>query len=223
MKYNRFMKIKKYPQSHLVITNDLGKRLIIDPGYLTFDPSTGSGFKVESFQGADVYLITHQHEDHLGPETIKEVVGEKYVYGNSDVCVKLKQLGVNCIQVNDREKFEVAGFNITPVDLPHFQRTDGTPMPPNTGFLIDGVFFHPGDGVELEGISSPNSAIVVSGPPNGPSWFEKAISMAQSLQAKVVIPIHFDKYPADPNAFSKLAGKQGIRVRVLAVGQETII
>lgn len=217
------MKIKKYPQSHLVITNDLGKKLIIDPGYLTFEK-----FKVEEFQGADVYLITHQHADHLDTNTIKEVVGDAPVYGNSDVCAKLDEVGVKATEVKDRRAVSVAGFEITAVDLPHFQRTDGTPMPPNTGFLIDpstslgtgGIFFHPGDGVEFQGITSPNSAIVVSGPPNGPPWFEKALSMAQSLQAKVVIPIHFDKYPADPNEFSKLAKEQGIKVISLAAGEE---
>jgi L-ascorbate metabolism protein UlaG (beta-lactamase superfamily) len=64
------MKVQKFPQSHLVISKN-GKTLIVDPGYITFE----KGFKVEDFQGGDIYLISHQHADHLGPETVKDVVG----------------------------------------------------------------------------------------------------------------------------------------------------
>jgi L-ascorbate metabolism protein UlaG (beta-lactamase superfamily) len=60
------MKIRKFPQSHLVLEKN-GKTLIIDPGYITFE----KGFKVEDFQNADIYLITHQHADHLGPRSFR--------------------------------------------------------------------------------------------------------------------------------------------------------
>lgn len=208
------MKVKKYPQSHLVITNDIGKKLIIDPGYLTFEK-----FKVEDFQGADCYLITHQHDDHLGPDTIKEIVGKSPVYGNSDVCVKLKQCGVSGIAIKDKQKFSVEGFTIQAFDLPHFQKLD-TIMPPNTGFLIHGVFFHPGDGWKLEGVKAEKAAVPISGPPDGDTGFNQAITLAKSLGATVVIPIHYDKYPADVTEFSKLAQKEGIRVISLNIGEE---
>ena len=224
------MKVKKYPQSHLVITNDLGKKIIIDPGYLTFDPSThsgksgqaGSGFKVEDFQGADCYLITHQHADHLDPETIKEVIQNKPVYGNIDVTDKLKECGVSGIEVKDQQEFNVEGFMIKAIDLPHFEKPN-TQMPPNTGFLIDGVFFHPGDGWRIEGVKSEKAAVPISGPPDGEIGFEQALTLAKSLGAKAVIPIHYDKYPADPNEFSKLAQKEGIKVISLNIGEEVDI
>lgn len=210
------MKIKKYPQSHLVITNDLGKKIVIDPGYLTYE----KGFMIEEFADIDGFLITHQHEDHLDPKTIAQLVNSKPVFGNSDVVSKLKSLEVNATEVKDRQKFSVAGFNVEAVDLPHFQKTDGTLMPPNTGFLIDGIFFHPGDGVDLSGVTSPNSAVVVSGPPNGPNWFEKGLSLAQNLSAKVVIPIHFDKYPTDTKVFAEMAQGFGIIVYSLSSAEE---
>lgn len=212
------MTVKKYPQSHLIITNNLGKKLIIDPGYLTFE----KGFKIEDFQEADVYLITHSHEDHLGPETIKDVVRDKPVYGNSDVVVKLKECGVTGIEIKDKQEFSVEGFVIQAFDLPHFQKPD-TVMPPNTGFLIHGVFFHPGDGWKIEGVTSNSAAVPISGPPTGEIGFNQALTLAKSLGAKVVIPIHYDKYPADTVGFSKLAGKTGIRVVTLNIGEETTI
>lgn len=218
------MIIKKYPQSHLVITNDQGKRLIIDPGYLTYDPSTDSGqvFTVEDFQGADVYLITHQHTDHLDPQTIKEVVGQSPVYGNFDVVLKLKEVGViHAKEVKNREKFSVAGFEIEAVDLPHF-RTPGDP-PPNTGFVIDGVFFHGGDGDKIdEDLSVDNAALAYGHPALSTLG---VLGLAKTVGAKILIPIHFDKYPRDVDElkFASEAYQFGIKIVPLKLSEETEI
>lgn len=220
------MKIKKYPQSHLLITNDSGDKLIIDPGNITFDPSTpfgrsGQVFKVEEFQGMDGYLITHQHADHVDPERIKEIVGEGKVYGNADVIAKLSSLGVQGIQVNDRESFKIGEFEIIAVDLPHCKMQDGSGGPPNTGYLIGGVLFHPGDGDENPGINAENVALPIAGPS---ITYEGALQFAKDLQAKLVIPIHYDsRFPANPEEFARKASPLGIEVKVLNWGEETII
>jgi L-ascorbate metabolism protein UlaG (beta-lactamase superfamily) len=216
------MKVKKYPQSHLIITSDSGKKIIIDPGYLTFNPSTGSGFKIEDFKGGDAYLITHQHADHLDLETIKEVVGQSPVYGNSDVVAKLAEVGVDGIEVKDREKFSVDGVEITPIDIAHFTKP-GVTMPQNTGFLIDNVFFHPGDGWKLEGVHAEKAAIPISGPADGDIGMNQGLELAKSLGAKVVIPIHNDAYPVSPADFAPLAEVEGIKVIALQNGEETEI
>ncbi len=209
------MKIKKYPQSHLVITNDAGKKLMIDPGYLTFQQ-----FRVEDFQGADVYLITHQHSDHLDPNTIKEVVQENPVYGNKDVVAKLSEIGVKANMAENGKKFEVAGFEITPLDLPHFPHPLGNPMPQNTGFIVNGIFFHAGDGFELEGIQVENAALPIGHPSISTL---QILNFAKSLQVKVIIPIHYDAYLRDPNELGKLAKQLNIEVRPLNNGEETTI
>lgn len=209
------MKVKKFPQSHLVLEKD-GKTLVIDPGYITFE----KGFKVSDFQGADLYLITHQHGDHLGPETIKEVVGTKPVFGNSDVVLKLKEAGVlQAKELKNLEEAEVEGFKIKAVDLPHFKK-EGFEMPPNTGFLIDGVFFHPGDGDKTPDLVSPNAAVPIAG---ATIDYDSALEFIEGIGAKVVIPIHYDWYKADPEEFKKLASNFGIDVRPLNFGEETEI
>lgn len=208
------MKVKKYPQSHLVIINDAGNKLIIDPGYLTFE----KGFKVSEFQGADVYLITHQHSDHLDPNTIKEVVEDSLIFGNSDVVAKLAEVGVEAKEVKDRQKFEVAGFEILPVDLPHFPNPLGKPMPPNTGFVIDNVFFHAGDGYWLEGLKVENAALPIAHPSISTA---QVLNFAKSLQVKLIIPIHYDVYLRDPSELANLAKELNIEVRPLNLGEET--
>jgi len=209
------VKVKKFPQSHLVISKE-DKTLIIDPGYITFE----KGFKVSKFQGASVYLITHQHADHLGPETIKEVIGTAPVFGNSDVVSKLKEVGVEIAkEIKNLEEIEVEGFKIKAVDLPHFKK-EGFQMPPNTGFLIDGVFFHPGDGDEAPAITSENTAVPIGG---ATITFDSAMKFIKGIGAKVVIPIHYDWYKPDPLEFKKVATDSGIDVRLLSHGEETEI
>lgn len=213
------MKIQKFPQSHLVITNDSGKKLIIDPGYLTFKDGN---FKVEDFQGADVYLITHQHTDHLDPETIKEIVEDKPIYGNFDVILKLKEVGVeHGTAVTNRQKFSAAGFEIEAFDLPHFRIP--TESPPNTGFVIDGVFFHGGDGFTIEqNLSVENTALAYGHPALSALG---VLELAKSLNAKVLIPIHYDIYRRDPQELKKASEAYGYNIEILALatGEEANI
>lgn len=208
------MKVKKFPQSHLLVSKE-GKKLMIDPGYLTFK----HGFKVEEFQGADLYLITHSHDDHLGPETIKEIVGDKPVFGNADVCAKLREVGLEGREVKDGQEFEEAGFKIKAVDLPHFRSPTGkVVMPPNTGFIIDGVFFHSGDGFDNPGGLKVENAALAYGHPSLSTT--GVLEFAKSLGVKLLIPIHYDAYPRDPEEIKKFGEDIGIEVRVLKNGEE---
>lgn len=207
------MNVKKYPQSHLLITGNTTK-IMIDPGNITFN----KGFEVQEFQGMDGYLITHQHADHMDPNNIKSIVNSGMVYGNKDVVLKLKSIGVEATTIYDKKPFKIGEFEITPYDLPHCKLIDGSDGPPNTGFLINRVFFHPGDGIELEGLKVDNLALPIAGPSIA---FYHALSFAKSLQAKVVIPMHFDSFNADPALFAKRVGGMGIEVRVLQTAEET--
>lgn len=210
------MRVAKYPQSHLVISNDSSK-IIIDPGMITFK----SGFKVEDFQEANAYLFTHTHPDHLDPATVKAVVGGKPCFGNADVANALQGLGINCTAVSDGQEFEAGGFKVKAVNLAHCAMQDGSPVPPNTGFVIEGVLFHPGDGDHApQGLTSPNVALPIAGPT---ITLDGALQFAKDVQAKMVIPIHNDYFKNDPEQFSQMAQQAGIEVRILTPGQTTEI
>lgn len=210
------MRITKYPQSHLVLNKD-GVKLLIDPGSITF----GAGFKVEDFADIPAFLLTHSHPDHLDPQNAKALMEGKKVYGNSDVVNQLKGMGVEAIEIHDGEEFEVEGYKIKAIDLPHCKMQDGTDGPPNTGFLIDGVLFHPGDGdIAPEGVKADDLALPIAGPT---ITLDGALKFATDVEAKIVIPIHYDYFKNDPEEFKKMAQEKGIEVRVLAPGQETEI
>lgn len=213
------MLVKKYPQAHLLVT--IGEvKIIIDPGNITFQ----NGYKPEEFQGMDAYLITHTHADHIDPENIKEVVGNRPVFANSDVVNKLKEFGVDVIETKDRVEFEVSGLKITPVDLPHGKLPEGWgEAPPNTGFLIEGVLFHPGDGnIAPLNLESKNVALPIAGPSIN---YDSALKFARDLKCKVAIPIHFSSknFHGDPQEFKVIAEKEGIDVRPLNFGESTEI
>lgn len=209
------MRIKKYPQSHLVISNGVSK-IVIDPGNGTFK----SGIKPSEFSDARVFLITHSHADHMDPDNIKQTVDGKLVFANQDVADKLKPLGITVMVVHDQQVFEADSFKVKAIELPHCKMQDGTDGPPNLGFLIDGVLFHPGDGDKAPGITAPNVALPIAGPT---ITLEGALEFATNVQAKVVIPIHNDFFHNDPEKFKTMAQVKGIEVRILNSGQETEI
>lgn len=209
------MIIKKFPQSHLVISKD-GHKICIDPGNYTFQ----AGFKVEDFSDIDVFLITHQHSDHMDPDLIGQLVTDKLIIGNSDVVSKLENLGVKAEEIKDGESREVVGFNVTAYDLPHCKMIDGSDGPLNTGFVIDGVLFHPGDGIALEGLVIDKVALPIAGPSIS---FKTAVDFAKQLSAKTLIPIHYDAFSTDPNFFKQRVESLGFEIIVLKDGQETEI
>lgn len=202
------MIVQKYPQSHLTIKGSKTK-IIIDPGFVTFE----RGFKPAEFSGADGYLITHIHKDHLDYQNFKETVKEGKVYGNPDVIALARGLGIkNFQQVKDHEKFTVGEFEIEARNLPHCKMADGSDGPCNTGFVINGIFFHPGDGIELSGLLVDNLALPITGPSID---FDRAINFAKSLKVKLVIPIHYDTKAIDLEEFNKLAKSQNLNVKIL--------
>lgn len=210
------MKITKYPQSNFLIEEN-GKKILIDPGNFTFEK-----YSVDDFPTLDGVLITHQHPDHLDKKAVKALRGLGIpVYGNSDVASVLGENSVEMSVVESNKEFQAAGFTIKPLDLPHCKMLDGSPGPPNTGFVINGTFFHPGDGIELARLKVENAAIPIAGPTID---YDRAWKLAKSLQAKRVIPMHYSnpRFPADPHEF-KGKNPGNAEVIVLSDGQSTQI
>lgn len=206
------MKIKKFPQSHLEITKN-SKRLVIDAGMITF----AFGGKPEDHAGADAYLFTHNHPDHLDPKTVKEMVGNSLVYGNAEVVAALKSLGVEASEITEGETFEIAGFKIRSIHMQHCKTTQGIPFASNTGFLIDDELFDPGDSIEGERqFKVENIALPIVGLSYGQ---EEALKDAERLGVKLIIPTHYDYIKADPEEFKRKAAEVGIEVKPLAVGE----
>lgn len=185
------MKVTKYPQSCLVVDNGDG-RVLIDPGNLALDAYT-----LDDFGPLDAVLYTHRHADHFDERHVGALIDRGLaLFANADVAALI---GDAASEVADGETFTVAGFDVTPRDLPHATMVDGSAGPPNTGYLIDGRFFHPGDGTRLDGLRVDHLAVPIVGPSVS---FRDAYRFTEEVGARIVIPVHYDTFLADPEQFA---------------------
>ncbi len=201
------MKVTKYPQSCLLLEKE-GKRVVIDPG-IAFTAK----YAVSDLGVIDAVLYTHQHADHFDNAIVEQLkTSGVALYANADV---VALIGEGATQVNSGDLFILAGFEILPHDLPHAVMPDGSEGPHNTGYIIDGNFFHPGDGTETTGVSVETIAAPILSPSTS---FYQANQLAQMVGAKRLIPIHNDlNFMADPQTFKVFNERFGVAVEVIAL------
>jgi L-ascorbate metabolism protein UlaG (beta-lactamase superfamily) len=201
------MRLTKFPQSCLVLDKD-GARIAIDPGSITMDRHS-----LTDLGPLDAVLYTHRHHDHFDERTASALLDQGVqLYGNADVGSLVEEMA----EVRDGERLDIAGFDVIPRDLPHVPMVDGATGPPNTGFLVDGELFHPGDGMELAGLVAPWLALPIAGPSIS---FRDAYVFAEAIGARAVVPIHYDFFLADPEQFGRYCDVA--EVIVLGPGEST--
>lgn len=209
------MKVTRFPQSCLLLEKD-GHKIVIDPGTHFLQTH-----KVEELHGVEAVLYTHQHSDHYEPSIAEVLVGWGIpLYANQSTADLIG--GSKVVVAKDGDSFSIASFEIVARELPHCLLPDGQPGPQNTGYVVDGVFFHPGDGKELEGLTVNALALPIAGPDIS---ILDAINFAKQVHAKVAIPIHYTAIPASPEVFAQYAerGGAGFEIRVLSDGESTEI
>ena len=212
------MQITKYPQSTLLLKKE-GSKILIDPGSFFFE-KYNEGWVLD----VACVLYTHQHFDHLDQEKAQIFAKEGIaLYGNFDVAKVLADLGLSINEVFDRKPFAIGKFQITPVFLAHCKMIDGSDGPPNSGYLIDSIFFHPGDGIELDNFTVDKAAIPITGPTID---YGRAWQFVQSLKCTLVVPIHYSnpRFLANPSNFVKQKPTgSNVEVIILESGQSAEI
>ena len=183
---------------------------------ILIDPSAQEAERLEELGALDAVLYTHEHSDHFDAQLAKKLhqSGAK-IFANQSTA---KQLSDAPNVVSDGDEFAVKNIEIKALELPHCLMWDGSQGPQNTGYLIDGNFFHPGDGVHLAGLQVDNLALPITGPDIS---LKDAYSFARQLNAKVTVPIHYDYIGTKPEVLKNSAAKAGFELRILEVGQST--
>lgn len=140
-------------------------RLEKDGAVLVIDPGAYSG--PDSMDGADAVLITHEHFDHMQPDTLRAALSENpglEVWAGSSVAGQFTDLGDRVRVVAHGDEFTAAGFTVHVYGSRHALLHPEIPVVENVGFLVDGEVFHPGDALTVPEDSVGTLLLPISGP-----------------------------------------------------------
>ena len=200
------MKIKKFPQSCVLMT--IGKtKLLIDPGNRKFDDSY-----IPEWKTADAILVTHKHGDHC-----HDIVIEKLglpIYSTKEVQSQFPNLKINVVKPGDTLKIGEANILVTQA-VHGFcppMRESGAEVFGGVGYIIDDgktKVYVTGDTLcfnndyVVDILIAPCSGNCVTMDPLGCALFTKMV------KAKKLIVVHNDFYDLPDNA-EKVLKEQGI-------------
>ena len=135
-----------------------GARLIIDPG-IWAGP--------DALLGASAVLVTHEHVDHVDDAAVRGALGagtDLQLWASEAVAQQFADFGGRVHAVHDGDALSIAGFDVHVYGAEHARVDSAIPVVPNTGFLVDGAVFHPGDSFTVPGEPVAVLLVPVSGP-----------------------------------------------------------
>jgi len=185
-------------------------RIMTDPGVFSTAQNEQTGI--------DLLLITHEHSDHFHLQSVVEILGK-----NPNIKVITNQV-VGKLLAAENIPFEVVddGKSLTFKDVvieghgtKHAEIYKELGQVENTGFMIDGVLFFPGDAFHNPGKPVQVLALPVAGP-----WakISEVITYALDVKPKVAFPVH-DAVLKNPGMsamwLTKVLSEQGIEYKQL--------
>ncbi len=209
------MKIKKIGHCCLVITIG-NKRVLTDPGEYTIEGQ-------EEEKNIDLVVITHEHNDHLHIESLKNVLLNNpaaIVVTNSSVGKILGESGIPHQILEDGGIGEFAGVYLEARGDKHAEIYEDFGQVQNTGYFIGKDLFYPGDSFTNPGKPVDILALPVLGP-----WLriKDSIDYAIAIKPRVTFPVHDWNIKRD-GFIRKIPGgfleKNNIEFKILEIGKE---
>ena len=133
------MRFTKLGHSCVKLEKD-GAVLVIDPGGFSDAPAV--------LPGASAVLVTHEHPDHLDADAIRAALSsdaDLTLWANQSICAQFTDFGDQVREVRHGDALDVAGFSVHVYGVDHALIHPDIPLVVNTGFLVEGELFHPGD------------------------------------------------------------------------------
>jgi len=133
-------------------------RLAKDGAVLVIDPGAFGG--ADALEGADAILVTHEHFDHVEPDTLRAALTANpglHVWAPAPVTGQFADFGDRVRAVAHGDDFTAAGFAVHVYGEQHATIHPDIPTVANVGFMIDGEIFHPGDSYTVPG-SAPSGS-----------------------------------------------------------------
>jgi L-ascorbate metabolism protein UlaG (beta-lactamase superfamily) len=201
------MQITKLGHCCLVLEIN-GVRLLTDPGTFTTTQN--------ELTGLDIVLITHEHADHYHLESLQAVLKNNpraVIVTNGAVGKLLEAEGIPYIHVGDGESTEVKGVVIDGFGRDHAPIYEEMGLVENTGYLVAGSFYFPGDSFH-----NPNKKIDVLALPVAAPWMKMsdAIHFAKEVNARVAFGVH------DGMILPSFRGFVGMALKMFVPGTEYI-
>ena len=176
------MKITHFGHAAVLVETTSGTRALFDPG------TYSTGF--EHLEDLDLILVTHAHPDHVDAErlvALREKNPQAVLIANDEASAASGPSRDSDRRVLDEVALDLAGVRIEPTGQNHAPIHPDLPPMSNTGFVLDGSVWHPGDAFDAE----PREVDVLLLPVGGPFMkISEAIDFARAVSPRVVVPIH---------------------------------
>lgn len=156
-------------------------RVLVDPGVYNEFPDV---------RDVDVLLITHEHADHCHVDSVTKIVKENpsmEIITHQAVATILESNGISATVISDGENIVRKGVAIGSRGHTHAFVHPDVHVCVNTGYLVGGKLFFPGDCFHV-----PEDAVDVLALPVAGPWMKlsEAIEYAKEVHPRVVFPVH---------------------------------
>jgi|CXWL01.1.fsa_nt_gi L-ascorbate metabolism protein UlaG (beta-lactamase superfamily) len=175
------MRVTKFGHSCFLV-EESGVRILFDPGAY----STGQN----EVKNIDAVLITHEHPDHLSPDSLKTVLAnnpEAKIFTNNGAGKVLDEHNIPYSILGDGESTGVKGVIIEGFGVEHACIHESIPLIRNTGYLIAERLYYPGDALHV-----PSKPVEILALPVAAPWMKlsDAVDFAAKIKPKVCLPVH---------------------------------
>jgi len=174
------MEVTKLEHACQVLTEG-GARLVVDPGGFT---------RPVDVTGVVAVVVTHAHPDHVTPEQVRTVLDRNpaaVVIGPAGVAAALADSGVTVDVVTDGDHRTVGPFTLDFHGARHAVIHSTVPVVDNTGVLVNGRLFHPGDAWTVPGVP-----VEVLAAPVGAPWLKvgEMMDWIAAVAPRRAYPVH---------------------------------
>ncbi len=141
-------------------------RLEKDGAILVIDPGVWSD-AAAVLAGAAAVMVTHDHQDHRDTDAIRAALQaspELTLWANPQITAQFTEFGDRVHETRHGDVLSIAGFEVHVYGHDHALIHTDIPSVVNTGFLVEGELFHPGDSFTVPDEPVRTLLVPIAGP-----------------------------------------------------------